>query len=603
MTGSKFRGPGLGIVRRGWAAGVALMLAPAPASGGTSKLWGAAGEAWTPTSRLPDYSHAGYHAGEAPLPEVPVVVNVTDFGAVGDGMTDDTDAFAAAIEAAENGAVLIPAGRYVITDVLRLSKSKVVLRGEGSGRDGSVLFISKSLADVYGPSRSWSWSGAFLDIRPSQEVIATTATAVTTAASRGDTSLTVASTAGLAEGQLVELHQVDDGSGSLGRHLHNDQAEAGDCPYMVPLTLDSPLRIRSIDGGVVTFTQPLRTDVSLAWSPELQTHEVVEEVGVEHLRIEFVGVPYAGHLKEPGYNAITFSAVADGWVRDVTIVDADSGIFTGSYVKGLTLEEIALEGRQGHHGIALSYSADVLVRDFDIANAWTHSLTVSARASGNVFSRGTGAEVLVLDHHGDSPFENLFTQLGAYTFVGSGGEECTGPHGGARNTYWNLAAPMDVPLLWGHIESNVVGEGLIVSNALTEEAQWYEAVSALEPANLYEAQTARRLCGELSGACNLGVYEPDTASCSQAPRPRGTACDDGDPDTDGDACSEGVCAGTSFWGCSYGPAAPGRGASPLVLGLLLAISAAVASCRRWASPQRVVLSFEHEGGKAGRKPE
>ncbi|WP_437922948.1 glycosyl hydrolase family 28-related protein [Sorangium sp. So ce291] len=557
-----------------------MLLASAPAFGEMSKLWGAAGEAWTPTSRLPDYSHAGYHAGEAPLPEVPVVANVTDFGAVGDGVTDDTDAFAAAIAAAKNGAVLIPAGRYVITDVLRISKSNVVLRGESSGPDGTVLFITKSLADVYGPDPEWSWSGAFIDIRPAQEVIATTATAVMTAASRGDTSLTVASTAGLAEGQLVELHQVDDGSGSLGRHLHNDQAEAGDCSYMVPLNLHSPVRIRSINGGVVTLTQPLRTDVSLTWSPELQTHEVVEEVGVEHLRIEFIQVPYAGHLKEPGYNAITFFAVADSWVRDVTIVDADSGIFTGPYVKGLTFQDIALQGRQGHHGIALSYSADVLVRNFNIANTWMHSLTVSARASGNVFSRGTSAELLVLDHHGDSPFENLFTQLSAYTFVGSGGEECTGPHGGARNTYWNLAAPMDVPLLWGHVQSNVVGEGLIVSDALTEDAQWYETVSALGPANLYEAQTSRRFCQDVSNACNLGVYEPEAASCSQSPRPRGTACDDGDPDTDGDACSEGVCAGTSSSGCSYGPAAPWRGSSPLVLSLLLAISAAAASRRR-----------------------
>ncbi|WP_437934701.1 glycosyl hydrolase family 28-related protein [Sorangium sp. So ce341] len=207
MTRSKFRGLGLGMLRRGWAASAALLLASAPAFGGTSKLWGAAGEAWTPTSCLPDYSRAGYHAGEAPLPEVPVVANVTDFGAVGDGVTDDTDAFAAAIAAAENGAVLIPAGRYVITDVLRISKSDVVLRGEGSGPAGSVLFIPQSLADVYGPSPSWSWSGAFIDIRPPQEVIATTATAVMTAAPRGDTSLTVASTAGVAAGQLVELQQ------------------------------------------------------------------------------------------------------------------------------------------------------------------------------------------------------------------------------------------------------------------------------------------------------------------------------------------------------------------------------------------------------------
>ena len=33
-----------------------------------SSLWGRAGEKWMATGRLPDFSYAGYHAGEKTIP-------------------------------------------------------------------------------------------------------------------------------------------------------------------------------------------------------------------------------------------------------------------------------------------------------------------------------------------------------------------------------------------------------------------------------------------------------------------------------------------------------------------------------------------------------
>src|SRR5436190_2158657 len=82
-----------------------------------SELWGRAGEKWTPQSRLPDFSFAGHHCGEQPIPDVPVAANVHEFGAKGDGETDDTAAFKAAIAATNAGAILVPAGRYKISDI------------------------------------------------------------------------------------------------------------------------------------------------------------------------------------------------------------------------------------------------------------------------------------------------------------------------------------------------------------------------------------------------------------------------------------------------------------------------------------------------------
>ena len=51
-------------------------------------------------SHIPNASYAGYRRGEIPVPEVPVVVNVMDFGAVADGSADNTTAFREAIDAA-----------------------------------------------------------------------------------------------------------------------------------------------------------------------------------------------------------------------------------------------------------------------------------------------------------------------------------------------------------------------------------------------------------------------------------------------------------------------------------------------------------------------
>ena len=56
----------------------------------------------------------GYAAGEKPIPDVPVIANIKDYGAVGDGRTDDSAAFLAALRGARGaGAIYIPAGEGV----------------------------------------------------------------------------------------------------------------------------------------------------------------------------------------------------------------------------------------------------------------------------------------------------------------------------------------------------------------------------------------------------------------------------------------------------------------------------------------------------------
>lgn len=58
----------------GLLAGVLLPGAFSPAAE-YSALWGREGEVWTPQGRLPDFSFAGCHCGEEPIPTVPLCLD------------------------------------------------------------------------------------------------------------------------------------------------------------------------------------------------------------------------------------------------------------------------------------------------------------------------------------------------------------------------------------------------------------------------------------------------------------------------------------------------------------------------------------------------
>src|SRR5262249_47290156 len=116
--------------------------------------------------RIPDFSFAGYRAGR-PLPSVAAVTDAKAFGAKGDGVSDDTAALQAAIDATHDGALLLPKGRYVLKNTLRILRSHVVLRG--AGPDETVLVVPRSLSQVRpGPSDgegSFAYGGGFVEVR------------------------------------------------------------------------------------------------------------------------------------------------------------------------------------------------------------------------------------------------------------------------------------------------------------------------------------------------------------------------------------------------------------------------------------------------------
>lgn len=165
-----------------------------------------------PPERIFDWSRAGIPGG---IPDYPVQHSVLDFGAAGDGVTDDTNAFRAAINATTPGyALYVPEGTFLVTGTLTIRKG-VVVRGAGPSK---TLIHSKHNGNAF-----WLWGNAIVEM-----------TTLATASGKGSRTIQVASAQGISAGDLlrlkrqdnalllVEVEQVDGNQITLSDALHSD---------------------------------------------------------------------------------------------------------------------------------------------------------------------------------------------------------------------------------------------------------------------------------------------------------------------------------------------------------------------------------------------
>ena len=480
------------------------MLCGAAMCAETSELWGAKGEKWKDDSRLPDFSFAGYHCGEKPLPKIEQVADVKQFGAKGDGTTDDSGAIQKAIDSTKSGAIFIPEGKYLLGEVVTISKSNIVLRG--AGPDKTVLYMPKSLQNLHPKASSeegkspYAFSGGFITIQGTDKggKIAD----VDAPAKRGDRVLNLSAVINIKPGEFIRLEMTDH-EHTLGKYLHADQADAGVATYKEKKHfVDWVVRVVAVDGKKVTIDAPLRTDIRSEWKPEIfECKPTVQEVGIEDLAFVFSGIPKLAHLKEEGFNSIQLRGAWNSWVKNIKVTDADNGVIAGlcrfCTFDGSVFKEEKREGITGHHALwATGQSQECLFLNFKFETKYVHDLTVEGMASGNVFMKGSGVSI-DFDHHRNAPYENLFTDIDTgdgKRIWDSSGREDRGPHSGARETFWNIRASKGkgtFPKVPSFPEINVVGLAGFTESK-TPNKEWVE-VGTIEPANLYDAMLQRRL--------------------------------------------------------------------------------------------------------------
>ncbi|HEX3775413.1 MAG TPA: glycosyl hydrolase family 28-related protein [Polyangiaceae bacterium] len=490
------------------------------------------------TPYLPDYSYAGYHFGERSLPVLAATLDVTSFGAHPDDTVDDTTAIQAALRAAnqQSGAVVLhfPKGRFTISQTLYLERSHLVLQGSGSGDGGTVLVMTKSLSElprdpriekleaylvkndkrVDGkPFSPFSWTGGLLWTRVAQPL---TEPALTTAISgrRGEHRVTLSSSLALLPGEIIRLRWFNHGGNDspllhhifglsridFGPRLSGSEAAVA----------SEEATIAAVNDRTLTLVQPLLHDIEPEFAVELSRPQFLEEVGIEHLAIEFPNQPYAGHHLERGNNGIYLTGLSHSWVRDVRVENADSALLSDECAN-VTLTQIDVRGRNGHYGVHLGDTFDLLLNDFRIEAEEFHSVSFNTHARADVVTRG---EIFrpSLDQHRGANQQNLFDDLstredrGKSLLFEHGGADYYGPTSAAFNTFWNVhvefSSNAPSSILLGRIED--AGPARLIGLSANRQLELDYARAEVEDLgqaelgvpSLYRYQLERRLNAE-----------------------------------------------------------------------------------------------------------
>ncbi|MEQ5787238.1 hypothetical protein J3454_04970 [Erythrobacter sp. NFXS35] len=465
----------------------------------------------------PDFSYAGYRFGLAPLPaSLGTVIEAASHGVIPNDGKDDAKALLRAIAAADRIAgrvtLQLPPGRIQIGEVIPLERSDFVLMGAGSGADGTELYFPRPLNIVDDPARQdelrtylkrenkfevipdqninflfseYSWSGAFLLVGPPQDRAVSydseldrrnRVLADPVSARQFARTIKVKDASRLQVGQVVQVQwfSVDGPDSAILRSMYGDLASWNDSEAgaAAPLAIGShhwtfanrpvvaqPTRITAINGSTVTIGDPLLHGIAANQPAVIAKWEHLEEVGIEGLKLTFPDNPWFGHHLEAGYNGIYLTGLFDGWVRDVEIRNADSGILTDN-AGSLTIDTVRTTGdHKAHYTVHVGAVHNVLVRDLVVANPAVHPVSVNTRSTRSVFLRAEVRRDAIIDQHSGSNHQNLFDQLtlhaepsGAeqtwtYRLWEGGGAPYWKPGHGLYNTHWNLKLvfPQTVP--------------------------------------------------------------------------------------------------------------------------------------------------------------
>ena len=266
-------------------------------------------------NRILDYTSVGYKGGTVPLPVVPVKVTISPVAG------DNRASIQAAIDAVEampldtngfRGAVLLGAGEYPVNGTLTINSGGVVLRGVGSGTNGTVLRATAtnqhSLIRITGSGSASS---------------STTHNITNYYVPVGATSFLVDSTSGFAVGDRVFVRRIatSDWISEIGMDLLGG-TNAPDASPWTPggYHLDMDRVITRIEGNRIFINAPITTAIEArhaggtirkyAWANR------ITNCGVENLRgvSDFV----AADDEEHGWILVQLNSVENAWVRDVT---------------------------------------------------------------------------------------------------------------------------------------------------------------------------------------------------------------------------------------------------------------------------------------------
>ena len=442
---------------------------------------------------LPDYSYAGYHFGEVQLPiKTEQIINATDYGVIANDDLDDSKSLLKAIKTASSlkGDVVLqlPAGRLILSDILYIERSNFVLRGAGSGENGTEIFCPRPMMYLKAPESlkelreylttfdkrqrekennldlpfsQYAWSGGFIWTQVPNERVKSylekydpklNVLAKVLTGKRGTNTFTVSEVADLKVGDVIELQlfNKEGENGEIIKTLYNNaKVKPGSHHWKFPTLpiVRQQVEIVKISKNKVTIKTPLLLEIKPNYQAQLVEWKHLSEVGIEHLRFTFPDTPRVAHHVEQGYNALFLTRIFNSWVRDVVIHNAESGVLTEE-IANVTIQDIVTDGNNmAHYTVAMGGVHNVLVKNLKIYNKAVHPLSFNTFSTKDVYQNCEIFANANLDQHAGANHQNLFDNVkvhvtpkadNSYPLFLAGGADYWRPSHGAFTTFWNI---------------------------------------------------------------------------------------------------------------------------------------------------------------------
>ena len=314
-----------------------------------------------------DFSYAGYMGGGVALPALPVKKVIAPSGA------DDSAAIQAAIDEVAalpltqgfRGAVLLQPGTFHCSKEVTLSRDGVVLRGSGSGKDGTMIEMTGE------PHTAFIIEGP--DLSFPKATPATTFPIADAYVPAGTLSLSVKNAKGLSAGDDIRIRWPRTAKWihfmGMDELVRKRKGKADDPQTWMKEDSEMTIHrsIRAIEGNRLTLDVPLTDAIdaqflgdSRAVVIKTPTAKRLSQCGIESLQI--VSSAHKGTLTAGKNTSVVLKdACEDCWVKDIVMRETLNNVQVGGGCRRITIT-----AAHSYHNSTVEkgagYPADISIR-------------------------------------------------------------------------------------------------------------------------------------------------------------------------------------------------------------------------------------------------
>lgn len=271
--------------------------------------------------KIADFSHAGYQGGGVSVPSVPVKMKVSPSGG------DDSGTIQQAIDAVSKmelvngfrGAVLLAPGTYLCEKALTLTASGVVLRGSGSGSNGTIITMKGD------PHTCIIVKGS-----PESKVVGNSTTISDAYVPSGAAAFQVADASGFKTGDTIRITRPV--TESWVSFMGMDRLVRDGKPQTwIRGDIQTQCIVKKITRNEITLEVPLTDSYDARYLgasgvtvEKISVKGELSQIGVEDIRIVSPGQSVT--INQRHNKALTMGGIADGWVRNLEIFNTVNSI-------------------------------------------------------------------------------------------------------------------------------------------------------------------------------------------------------------------------------------------------------------------------------------